>query len=143
MSRRDKYHYNVKEALEKEGWKVTDDPYILRVKDEKNIVKSFPVDLGAEKLIAAEKGTIKIAIEVKTFEESSVINAYHKALGQYMDYLAGLELQEPNRKLYLAISTKAYQALMENPLSKLSLRRFNVRVIIVNINTNRIVQWID
>ena len=60
-----------------------------------------------------------------------------------MDYLAGLEIQEPNRKLYLAISTFAYVDLMKNPLSKLSINRFNVKMLIVNIDTNTITKWIE
>ena len=143
MSRRARYHFNVKNALEKEGWDVTHDPYIYYVWKTKKEKKSFPVDLGAEKLIAAQKGTTKIAIEVKTFGGSSLINDYHKALGQYMDYLAGLELQEPNRKLYLAISEEAHEGLMKNPLSKLSLKRFSIKIIVVNIHTNTIIQWIE
>ena len=62
MSRRDLYHSNIKNALEKDGWKVTDDPYILRVRDDEGREKSFPIDLGAEKLIAAQKGKQKIGI---------------------------------------------------------------------------------
>ncbi|MEZ4888707.1 MAG: element excision factor XisH family protein [Chitinophagales bacterium] len=104
MSKRDKYHTNIREALEDDDWEITDDPYILRVTDEQNKAKSFFVDLGAEKLIAAKKDESKIAVEIKTFEGSSLINDYHRALGQYMDYLAGLELQEPDRELYLAVS---------------------------------------
>jgi len=143
MSRRDKYHYNVKQALENDGWEVTDDPYILRLRDEQNKDRIFPVDLGAEKLIAAQKGKEKIAIEIKTFEGSSLINDYHKALGQYMDYLAGLEVQEVFRKLYLSVSEEAYDKLMKNPLSKLSLKRFKVRLLIVNVESNQVIRWIE
>ena len=142
MARLDKYHLNVKIALENDGWEVTHDPYVLKLKDDDEKVSNYPIDLGAEKVIAAQRGTEKIAVEVKTFESSSVINEYHKALGQYMDYLAGLEIQEPNRKLYLALSTRAYQDLMKNPLSKLSINRFSINLLIVDIETNKITKWI-
>lgn len=143
MARLDKYHLNIKSALENDGWEVTHDPYVLKLKDDYGKVNNFPIDLGAEKVIAAERGTEKIAVEVKTFESSSIINEYHKALGQYMDYLVGLEIQEPNRKLYLAISTFAYKDLMKNPLSKLSINRFNVKILIVDVDTNTIIKWIE
>jgi len=99
MSRRDKYHYNVKEALEKEGWEITHDPYVLKITDEEGKEYKFPVDLGAEKLIAAQKGKEKIAVEVKTLEGASLITDYHRALGQYLDYLVGLKVQEPSRSI--------------------------------------------
>jgi len=143
MSRRDKYHQNVREALEKDGWEITHDPYVLKMIDKDGKKYKFPVDLGAEKLIAAQKGKEKIAIEIKTFEGASLITDYHKALGQYMDYLVGLEIQEPSRKLYLAVSKEAYQGLTKNPLSQLSLERFKINVIIVNVISNNITKWIE
>ena len=59
---RDKFHQEVRNALENEGWKITDDPLYLKV-------GKIPIhiDLGAEKLIGAEKAGEKIAVEVKTF----------------------------------------------------------------------------
>jgi len=143
MSRRDKYHYNVREALEKDGWEITDDPYNLILVDSEGKEHDFPVDLGSEKLIAAQKGKEKIAVEIKTFGGTSLITDYHRALGQYMDYLAGLEVQEPSRKLYLGVSEEAYEGLLKNPLSKLSLERFKINVLIVDIASNNIIKWIE
>ena len=48
---KDLYHDRVRRALEKDGWKITDDPYVL----ESGKIK-YRVDLGAEKLLAASKG---------------------------------------------------------------------------------------
>lgn len=47
---RDFYHDVVRKALEQEGWKITHDPFPLNIG---NI--GYEVDLGAERLIAAEK----------------------------------------------------------------------------------------
>ena len=62
MARRDIYHDTVKRALEKDGQKITHDPFPLVVGN-----KRLSVDLGAERLISAEKGTDKIVIEIKSF----------------------------------------------------------------------------
>jgi hypothetical protein len=62
MPARDRYHDQVKNALIKDGWTITDDP--LHVKWGR---KDMYVDLGAERLLAAEKGERKIAVEVKSF----------------------------------------------------------------------------
>jgi hypothetical protein len=44
------------------------------------------IDLGAEKLIAAEKDGSYIAVEVKSFLQSSVLSDFHTALGQFLNY---------------------------------------------------------
>jgi XisH protein len=62
MPARDRYHDHVKAALIKDGWIITHDPLRLHWG-----VKDMYVDLGAERLLAAEKGTRKIAVEVKSF----------------------------------------------------------------------------
>ncbi len=59
---KDKYHNAVKKALENAGWSVTDDPYTFFVGKSK-----LQIDLGAERLIAAEHEGEKIAVEVKVF----------------------------------------------------------------------------
>ena len=55
---RDLLHNEVKIALEKDGWIITHDPLDLSVGG----VELY-ADLGAERLIAAERGLEKIAIE--------------------------------------------------------------------------------
>ncbi len=50
MSRRDKYHPVVKHKLIQEGWTITHDPYIFF-----NSAPQLSTDLGAERLIGAEK----------------------------------------------------------------------------------------
>lgn len=78
---KDKYHFLVKKALEDEGWTITDDPLII---DTPN--RDLEVDLGAEKLIGAEKGNLKIAVEIKSFLGLSQIHEFYKALGQFNYY---------------------------------------------------------
>lgn len=78
MPAKDLYHDTVKVALAKDGWVITDDPLILKIG-----TRNAMVDLGAEKLIAAEKGLTKIAVEVKAFSSPSPINDLEKAWGQF------------------------------------------------------------
>ncbi|MFN6535902.1 MAG: element excision factor XisH family protein [Nostoc sp. EkiNYC01] len=59
MPARDRYHQNLKNALIKDGWTITDDPFHLKWGK-----KDLYVDLVAEKLLIAEKGTQKIAVEI-------------------------------------------------------------------------------
>jgi hypothetical protein len=50
MPRKDKYHDAVRTVLEKDGWTISHDPLVLEWGD-----KDVYVDLGAERLLAAEK----------------------------------------------------------------------------------------
>ena len=59
---KDIYHDIVKNAVIKDGWEVTHDPMTLL---DKPLKIDYEIDLGAEKFIAAERGTEKIAIEIK------------------------------------------------------------------------------
>ncbi len=54
---KDKFHQAVKNALIKEEWAITDDPLFLQFGG----VDLF-VDLGAEKMIAAQKENYQIAV---------------------------------------------------------------------------------
>ncbi|RLC08091.1 MAG: hypothetical protein DRI57_24680 [Deltaproteobacteria bacterium] len=44
-------------------------------------VRTRYIDLGAEKLIAAQKDETKIAVEIKSFSAPSVVSEFHAALG--------------------------------------------------------------
>ncbi|WP_395140176.1 element excision factor XisH family protein [Armatimonas sp.] len=68
MSALDRFHTAVTNALKKEGWTITHDPYRI-ISGRRNLY----VDLGAEKLVAAERGIEKIAVEIKTFAGKSDI----------------------------------------------------------------------
>lgn len=76
MPSKDIYHETVKNSLIKDGWAITHDPLKLGLGKRR-----LYVDLGAEKLIAAQKGTAKIAVEVKSFVGASEIEDLEKALG--------------------------------------------------------------
>ena len=68
MSAKDLYHNIVKAALIKDGWEITDDPLTLAVGE-----RDLYVDLGAEKLLIADRGSQKIAVEVKSFISASPV----------------------------------------------------------------------
>ncbi|MHC5729279.1 MAG: element excision factor XisH family protein, partial [Nostoc sp.] len=72
MAAKDRFHEAVRKVLEKEQWVITDDPLKVEVGGAK-----FEVDLGAERLLAAERAGEKIAVEIKTFLGDSPITDYH------------------------------------------------------------------
>lgn len=137
MPARDIYHSIFKNALIKDGWTVTHDP--LKLQWGK---KDLYVDLGAEKLIAAEKENQKIAVEVKSFVGRSDIDDLEKALGQYILYHDILSKREPDRCLYLAVHDEIFTDLFEEPIGQLLIDNNRLRLIVFNSITQVISKWI-
>ena len=137
MPAKDLYHDTVKNALIKDGWRITDDPLILSI-GKKNLF----VDLGAEKLIAAEKSNQKIAVEIKSFIGASQVDDLEKALGQYILYGEILREKEEQRVLYLAIKQLAYEEIFEEPIGRLLLKRGLVNLLVFDEKEEAILQWI-
>jgi hypothetical protein len=119
-------------------WVITHDPYIINIPDFK---PKQDIDLGAEKMLAAEKETQKIAVEVKSFINPSVVYDFHTALEQYMNYLIGLDLQEPDRLLYLAIPDYAYLQFERMGLILKAIETYKVRIIVYNSLNIELVSW--
>jgi hypothetical protein len=109
MARRDKVHDIVRNALEREGWTITNDPLLVKIGK-----KSGEIDLGAERLLAAEKDHEKIAVEIKSFIGSSTLTEFYRALGQFSMYGRAMKNQYPDRLLYLALPADAYKELSED-----------------------------
>ena len=103
MAAKDIFHDAVKRALEKEGWLITDDPLFLRFGG-----LHMYIDLGAEKVLAAERNQEKIAVEVKSFVTPSTTTEFSTALGQYLKYQLVLEEEQFERLLYLAVPLDTY-----------------------------------
>lgn len=136
MPARDIYHDLVKAALQKEGWIITHDPYRL----SSGGAELF-IDLGAEKLIAAEREGKKIAVEIKSFLSSSKISDFYNALGQFLTYKIGLEAEEPERTLYLAIPKGINDELFSLKLIETAVRQYQIRSIVFEVKTGEIIQW--
>lgn len=99
------------------------------------------VDLGAERLIAAEREDRKIAVEVKSFLAPSRISEFYVALGQFLTYRLGLQQQEPERTLYLAIPLEIYDTFFSLELVKAAIRQYQVNLIVYSPETEEIQRW--
>ncbi|HBE58362.1 MAG TPA: fatty-acid oxidation protein subunit alpha [Cyanobacteria bacterium UBA11149] len=113
MPRKDTFHDAVKHALEKDGWTITHDPLSVSIGS-----LDMYIDLGAEKIIAAEKDNQKIAVEVKSFLRTSKITDFYSAFGQFLPYQIALAEKEPDRTLYLAVPNLVYKSLFAEVLQR-------------------------
>jgi hypothetical protein len=137
MAAKDKFHSIVKIALEKERWKITDDPLRIEVGGTK-----FEIDLGAQ-LLGAQRDQEKIAVEVKSFLSDSPLTDYHHALGQFLNYRLALEISDPQRILYLAVPIISYESFFKREFAQISLEKYQIKLFIYDHIQEVITKWIN
>ncbi|MGI9055286.1 MAG: XisH family protein [Pyrinomonadaceae bacterium] len=138
MPAKDKFHEVVKTALVKDGWTITDDPLFIKFGGV-----DMYVDIGAEKLIGAEKDGRKIAVEIKSFLGISLTSEFQDALGQILFYRVALKETHPDRVLYLAVPIDAYELFFKLELPQMTLTTYEVRLIVYNDIKGEIVEWLE
>jgi XisH protein len=124
-------------ALVKDGWLITDDPLSIKWGQ-----KDLYIDLGAEELVAAEKGPRQIAVEIKSFIGSSEVEDLKNALGAHILYHDVLAVVQPQRQLYVAIREEVYYALFEEPIGRILLENQRIQLILFDPAQEVIVRWI-
>ncbi len=135
MPAHDTYREAVKNALVKDGWTITHDPLRLRRG------KSLFVDLGAERLLAAERGAEKIAVEIKTFSRASDMKDLEDAVGQFVLYAHLLKRSDPERVLFLTVPETARRSVFEEDAGSVMLEDGVVRLFSFDPDQEAIVQW--
>jgi len=138
MAAMDVIHGVVKNALIKDGWTITDDPYVIRYEG-----MNLYADLAAEQPLAAERDERKIVVEIKSFLGPSPMHDLQVALGQYQIYRGLLELTAPERKLYLAITDIVYNRFFSRKAIQVIIQRYDVAFLVVNPQMEEIAQWIS
>lgn len=138
MPAKDLHHDAVVAALIKDGWTITHDPLHLRWGK-----KDAYLDLGAEKLLAAEKDGRKIGVEIKSFSGPSLMADLEQALGQFALYETMLARLHPERKLYVALPGDVYDDLFEEPLGKALLEDSRIRLLVFEPESEEVLKWID
>lgn len=135
---RDIIHNEVRHSLENDNWTITHDPYSLYLEK-----RTLSIDLGGERIIGAEKGTEKIAVEIKSFLKESFIYDFYEAFGQYLVYEDFLADQDPERTPYLAISEDIFARKFKDDTDVLRIcRKYNVKILIIDAHNQIIEQWI-
>ncbi|MFB2921466.1 MULTISPECIES: element excision factor XisH family protein [Aerosakkonema] len=134
---KDIYHDTVKAALLKDGWSVNDEFFRIAIGS-----RSVYIDLGAEKIITAEKEDRKIAVEIKSFLSPSPVQDLENALGQYILYRDGLKRSQPERILYLAIIERVYLDFFQEEIAQMVVQNNQIKLITFDSEKEEIIQWI-
>ncbi|MGE0129982.1 MAG: element excision factor XisH family protein [Blastocatellales bacterium] len=135
---RDTIHNAVKNALIKDGWEITADPYEIAFEGV-----TVYADLAAERPVAAEKNGRKIAVEIKSFIGKSQIHDFERALGQYTLYERLMRHTDPGRKLYLAISDTIHEDFFSLGGVRAVIDDPPIPLLVVNIESEEVVQWVN
>ena len=139
MPAKDIYHNAVKNALIKDGWTITADPYPLEYED----VELYP-DLAIEKLISEDQKQRKIIIEIKSFISPSLMKDFQNALGQYILYRDLIQLtQDEYQEIYLAIKDEIYETFFQRKSIKAVVKLNQIALVIIDTQKEEIVQWIN
>jgi hypothetical protein len=138
MPAKDIYHNAVRFALVKDGWEILTEDYSLEYGGDR-----LYVNIAAEKPIVAEKQGQKILVEVKSFLGRSFIKDLEQAVGQYVVYRDILLETALDFELYLAITQGTYKSYFQRPLTQMIINRNQVKLLVVDAESEVIVQWID
>lgn len=138
MPARDQFHQCVKQALINSGWIITHDPLYLDFDSTR-----IQIDLAGELLLGAQRGSEKIAVEVKSFLAPSTMYEFHLAIGQCFTYRIALRAQQPERKLYLAIPVFTYEDFFCRSLATETVQEAKLSLIVYEPTLEVILKWID
>ena len=139
MPARNLEHAAVVQALKADGWTITHDPLPIRYGGRRLFV-----DLGAERsTIGAERGSERIAVEISSFVADSPVRDLQEVVGQFVIYRALLAKTEPDRSLFLAVSTRVYDSILSEPIGQLVAAEVGWRVMVFDPTKQEVVRWIS
>ncbi|MBT9317546.1 element excision factor XisH family protein [Leptothoe spongobia] len=147
MPQRDTIHGVVRQALIKDGWTITDDPYVISYGERFLFVDLAATELGQfngfqSQFIGASQGNSQIAVEIKSFRGQSAISDLEQAIGQYVLYRLLLNQIDPERRLYLAVGNPDYDQILSEPIGELVIHELPLNLLVVNLETAEVQQWI-
>jgi hypothetical protein len=136
---KDIIHDAVKNALIKDGWTITADPFEIRYGEFRLFA-----DLAAERSpIAAEREGRKILVEIKSFIGHSFVHDLQQALGQWLIYLDLIEIVAPEYELFIAVSDWIYYKHFTQKAAQYLLQKRQIALIVVDIEEEQITKWIN
>ena len=131
----DSCHPQVVRALEKDGWTISSDQFLIRIDRSHRVY----IDIEAQHFNAASI----MVVEVKCFQDvEAETSDLYAAIGQYMVYRNLLERSNLNIPLYLAIPIEAYLGVFNRMAFPLIVQN-HVKMIVVDLEREVIDQWLN
>lgn len=131
MPQTDLYHQLVIRALQKLGW---------RIIQEHLKVESGTLYINIDLFASREQN--EIAVEIKSFTNTSTIVEFEKAVGQYLTYRAFLKANQRAIPLYLAVPEIVYRQFFQEPTIQEIVAEAHMHLVTYNVEQEEITQWI-
>jgi len=137
MPAQDLYHDVVRDALRKDGWRITHTALQLKARTE-----SRAEELWEGPWLIADKDERKVAVAVSSFVGRSNTVDLSQTWGQLALSRPRLHAMDPDRVVYLAIRQATYSACFEGTEDDLILEKEHMQLIVFDPRAEVIVQWI-
>ena len=138
MPARDKYHDAVRNALIKDGWTITHDPFHLQWDDKEEYVTTED-----ERLIAAHKLDQNIAVVIAPCLQPLPDAELERSIDLCAVYRSVLAEQKPDCVLHLALPEEVVKDVFQEPLGRLLIEEGIARIIGFDPVEEKIIQWIS
>jgi hypothetical protein len=137
MPTQDLYHDVVRNALRKDGWRITHTALQLKAaRDPRG------GDIWEGELLVAEKDERKIAVAINSFVGRSNLADVTQTFGQLALSRSRLQTMAPDRVLYLAVRQATYSACFAGVEGALFLEKEHMQLIVFDPGAEMIVQWV-
>lgn len=136
MPRLDDCHPQVVRALEKDGWLIDQEPFVLHV-DERLCFVDFSMKRGIN-------GTSQqiMLIEVTCFPDRNRITPdLYGAIGQYLIYRAMVIESERSIPLYLSVPHDVFTEHFDKVVMR-AVNDHDIKLVIINLDEERVERWI-
>ena len=92
-------------------------------------------------MIIAQKELQRIAVEVKSFNNPSLIHDFMRATGQYVSYETAILQKHLNRQMFLAMPYYVFEKLQLLDFITAVIERFHIKIILYNPENETIEEW--
>ncbi len=124
-------------AFEKQGWQIFKKPHLIPF-DTTNLWADASFQRIRENIVENI-----IVVEVKCFSDPNEdLPAFYTAQGQYNLYRSALKMNNMKFPLYLAVPDQAYQRLIQHLAVVDAIQTLALKLVIVNLMAEEIVEWI-
>jgi hypothetical protein len=125
-------------ALRKAGWHVINRPFALQTGKDEGYVYA---DLRLRHLMTHLE---MIIFEVKCFASAkALLDEFYQAVGQYQFYRTIIDESDAPAPVYLSVPHDVYATFFQKQAVKLLIQAAQIKLIVVNLKIEEIVEWVN
>lgn len=133
----DRCHEQVMRALQKDGWRITEQQVPMKL-GRRRVFIDLCVTYGAN----GSRQQIAL-VEVKCFPDpQNTTQEIYTAVGQYILYRAMLRELELDMPLYLSIPEAIFNAVFDTIVQR-AIAESQIKLVIINLDEERVIRWSD